>query len=143
MLFSKVIYEEDPQLEEEAKEKPYGKMKYVAVIKAEIFKSLVLGGVKAEKLKSLLHDGYKGDKLRFFMVARKRSSQLKIWALRLAYLVLLWTILVQFKGIGDMVTPTLFKTRSAISLPPESAYLLPDNVTYSVILIGGIKKNIE
>ncbi|MED6226336.1 hypothetical protein PIB30_102657, partial [Stylosanthes scabra] len=131
MLFTKVIYDEDqPEVEEDdgAKEKPYGKMKYVAVIKAEILKSLVKGGlVKAEKLKSLLHDGYKGsEKLRFLTISRKKSSW-KVWVLRFAYLLLLWTILVQFKGIiGDMVSPKFFNTRSSItalaSLPPENIF---------------------
>lgn len=132
MLYRNVTFE-DPELEEDTKHnKPYGKMRYVAVIKAEIFKNLIYGGVKAEKLKGLLRDGIKGDKLRLIMIAKKRSSQLKVWALRLAYLMLLWTIAVQLiKGFGDMLTPKLFNTHSAFSLPPESKHLLSRNGTYS------------
>ncbi|XP_015965845.1 rhamnogalacturonan I rhamnosyltransferase 1-like [Arachis duranensis] len=146
MMFSKVIYEDQPELEDDGtKEKPYGKMKFVAVIKAEIFKSLVNGGVlKAEKFKSLLHDGYNGsEKLRFLlMVARKKSSW-KVWVLRIAYLVLLWTILVQFKDIiGDMVTPTSFKTRSSLttvaSLSPQRTY--ENNGYLTVSSNGGLNQ---
>ncbi|KAK7275037.1 hypothetical protein RIF29_16143 [Crotalaria pallida] len=133
MLNRKVIFE-DPELEEDIKEKPYGKMKYVAVIKSEILKNMISGGVKAEKLKGMLHDGIKGDKIRLFMIARKKSSWLKVWALRLAYVVLLWTIAMQFKGFGDMVTPKLFSTHSAFSLPPERIY---DNNGYLMVSSNG------
>lgn len=89
--------------------------------------NLVIGGVKDEKFKGLINDGIKGDhKLRFLMLARRRSSFLKLWTLRVAFVMLLWTIVVQFKGLGDMVTPAMFKTSthsSAFSLPPQSTYL--------------------
>ncbi|CAL0308046.1 unnamed protein product [Lupinus luteus] len=70
---------EVPELEEDiTKEKPYDKLKYEAVMKAEIIKNLISGGVKAENLKGLLNDGIKGEKIRFFMISRKKSSKLKI-----------------------------------------------------------------
>lgn len=121
MLYNKVVIEES-ELEKRRKEKSYSKMRYEALI------NLVIGGVKNEKFKGLLNDGIKGEhKLRFITLARKRSSLLKLWTLRAAFVMLLWTIIVvQFKGLGDMVTPAMFKTSthsSAFSLPPQSTYL--------------------
>ncbi|KAL5179401.1 O-fucosyltransferase 34 [Glycine soja] len=120
MLYNKVVIEES-ELEKRRKEKSYSKMRYEALI------NLVIGGVKNEKFKGLLNDGIKGEhKLRFITLARKRSSLLKLWTLRAAFVMLLWTIIVvQFKGLGDMVTPAMFKTSthsSAFSLPPQRVY---------------------
>lgn len=133
MLYNKVTFE-DSEVEEGTKDhKPYGtsnKMTHAAMIKIKILKSLIIGGVlKAVKLKgSLLHESnIEGDnKLKYlFMVARKRSSKLKIWALGVAYLMLLCTIGVQLRGFGGTVKPALFNTSSAFfSLPPQSTYLL-------------------
>ncbi|RDX89167.1 hypothetical protein CR513_29138, partial [Mucuna pruriens] len=116
MLHNKVTFE-DSELEENKKGKPHSKRRYESVIK------LIIGGVKDEKFKGLLlNDGIKGHKLRFLMLARKRSSLLKLWTLRVAFLMLLWTIVVQFKGLGDMVTPPMFKTRSTFSLPHQRIF---------------------
>nr|KYP69771.1 DUF246 domain-containing protein At1g04910 family [Cajanus cajan] len=53
------------------------------------------------------------------MFDRKRSSQLRLWTLRAVLLMMLWTIVVQFKGLGDKVTHAMFiKT----SLPPQRIY---------------------
>lgn len=118
-------------------------MRYEALI------NLVIGGVKNEKFKGLLNDGIKGEhKLRFITLARKRSSLLKLWTLRAAFVMLLWTIIVvQFKGLGDMVTPAMFKTSthsSAFSLPPQSTYLnLSGNFFFFLMMIfQAIKKTI-
>lgn len=131
MLYNKVIVE-DSKLEENRKLRSYGKLRHVALIKYEILKGLIIGWFKNEKFKGLLNDGIKSDKLRFLMVARKRSSLLKLWTIRVAFLMLLWIIVVQFKGLGNMVTPSMFKARSALFLQPQSTYLnLSDDVTYS------------
>ncbi|KAL5123446.1 O-fucosyltransferase 34 [Glycine soja] len=109
----------------------YSKMRYETLI------NLVIGGVKDEKFKGLINDGIKGDhKLRFLMLARRRSSFLKLWTLRVAFVMLLWTIVVQFKGLGDMVTPSMFKTRSsASSLPPQRIY--ENNNGYLIVSSNG------
>ncbi|KAL5123449.1 O-fucosyltransferase 34 [Glycine soja] len=66
----------------------------------------------------------------------KRSSFLKLWTLRVAFVMLLWTIVVQFKGLGDMVTPSMFKTRSsASSLPPQRIY--ENNNGYLIVSSNG------
>lgn len=129
MPYSKVIFE-DSELEDE-KEKPYSKMKCVAValMKAEILKGFIIGGFKAKKIKGLIKDGIKGENLRSRSYSIKGEnitsgsySKLKLWILGLAYLVLLWTVALQFIGLRHKFTPSLIKTRNAYSLPPESMY---------------------
>ncbi|CAL0315269.1 unnamed protein product [Lupinus luteus] len=129
MLNRKVIFE-DLELEKDAMEKPYVKMNFFAVFKAEILKSL-----KGEKLKGLLlHDGIKGDKIRFFMIARMKSSWFKVWACRLVYALLLWTIAMQFKGFGELIIPKFFHTHSAFSFPPKRIY---ENNGYLMVSSNG------
>ncbi|KAF1863606.1 hypothetical protein Lal_00030673 [Lupinus albus] len=111
-------------------EKPYVKMNFFAVFKAEILKSL-----KAEKLKGLLlHDSIKGAKIKFFMIARMKSSRFKVWACRIVYALLLWTIAMQFKGFGELKIPKLFHTHSAFSLPPKRIY---ENNGYLMVSSNG------
>ncbi|KAJ1400863.1 putative O-fucosyltransferase, plant [Sesbania bispinosa] len=135
MFYSKVIFE-DSELEEDTKEKkPHGKMRYAAaMVKTDILKSLIIKGVKTEKLKGLLQEDTEGDKLRLFMIARKRSSLLKLWAIRVTYLILLCTIALQFKGLAHMLTPSFFKAHSASSLPPQRIY---ENNGYLMVSSNG------
>ncbi|KAF1869244.1 hypothetical protein Lal_00020919 [Lupinus albus] len=122
---------EVPELEEDiTKEIPYGKMKYLAMMKSEIIKNLISVGDKAEKFKGLLCDGIKGEKIRFFMISRKKSTKLKVWVLRILCVILLWTIAMHFKGFGEFLTPRLFNIHSSFSLSPQSTYL-SGNIIYS------------
>ncbi|KAI4357961.1 hypothetical protein L6164_001873 [Bauhinia variegata] len=133
MWYSKVIIEDPAGLEDE-KEKPYSKNKYVAVIKAEILKGFIIGGVKAEKLKALINGGVKGENLRLLMIASSKSSRFKLWALRAIYLLMFWAMLMQLKGLGDRLTPSLFRAQIDHSLPPERIY---ENNGYLMVSSNG------
>jgi len=93
-------------------------MRYEALI------NVIVEEVNDEKLQGFVSDAImSSEKGRFIMVAPKRSSMLRLWTLRLAFLIMLWTIVVQLRGFGDMLTPSMFNTHSASSLPHHSTYL--------------------
>ncbi|KAJ7953959.1 O-fucosyltransferase family protein [Quillaja saponaria] len=100
--------------------KPDGKMKlkYIGGIRVDILKGLIVRGLKAKKLKGLMNGGSKAKKLK----AQSKLSQMKLWAIRVTTMVLLWCIAMQFKGLGQVLEPRLFKTGSAYSLPPTRIY---------------------
>lgn len=115
---------EDSEKETE-KEKPYGKIKlrYMGVVKAEILKGMIIRGIKAEKLKSLIKAGMKAEKLKgTMMVARSRLAWLKLWAVRAMTVMLLWAIAMHLRAIARTLSPRMFNTRLACSLPPESNF---------------------
>ena len=123
MIFGKVIFE-DSEWEDGKDHKPYSKIKYVAVIKAEVLKSIIVGGIKAEKLKGILSNGgLNSENIKLFLIEKSKSPEVRLWALRVAYMLVLWTIAVQFIRVDDKFTPSLFLSRSAYSLPPQSTYI--------------------
>ncbi|KAM3707090.1 hypothetical protein ACJW31_03G198700 [Castanea mollissima] len=124
--------------EKEEKEKPYyGKIKlrYMDVVKAEILKGMIIRGIKAEKLKNLIKAGMKAEKLKgTMMVARSRLAWLKLWAVRAMTVMLLWAIAMQLRAIAGTLSPRMFNTRLAYSLPPERVY---DNNGYLMVSCNG------
>ncbi|XP_054810507.1 rhamnogalacturonan I rhamnosyltransferase 1-like [Prosopis cineraria] len=110
------------------------------IVKAEIRKKLsIFGEFKPEKLIGLYHgEMMKGDDLNALVITKSNSSQFKVWALRVSYLLLLWTIMAVYcKGIGDEFKPTFFNTdHSAIShsFPPQRIY---ENNGYLMVSSNG------
>lgn len=98
-------------VDEEEKEKPYvGKIKpnkYYVVMKGEKLRSLIIGSIKAEKLKSML-------------AAQSRAARLKLWAVRVVAVVLIWAVAVQLRLLGEAVGSSVLKFRSSYSFPPPS-----------------------
>ncbi|KAK8470710.1 hypothetical protein PHAVU_003G037700 [Phaseolus vulgaris] len=103
-------------------------MRYEALI------NVIVEEVNDEKLQGFVSDAIMGEKGRFIMVALKRSSMLRLWTLRLAFLIMLWTIVVQLRGFGDMLTPSMFNTHSASSLPHHRIY---ENNGYVMVSSNG------
>ncbi|QCD90190.1 GDP-fucose protein O-fucosyltransferase [Vigna unguiculata] len=103
-------------------------MRYEALI------SVIVGEVNDEKLQGFVSDAIMVDKRRFIMLAPKRSSMFRLWTLRLAFLIMLWTIAVQFRSFGDMVTPSMFNTHSLSSLPHHRIY---ENNGYVMVSSNG------
>nr|POE94076.1 uncharacterized protein CFP56_56145 [Quercus suber] len=123
--------------EDSEKEKPYGKinLRYMGVVKAEILKGMIIRGIKAEKLKSLIKVGMKAEKLKgTMMVARSILAWLNLWAFRAMSMMLLWAIAMQLRAIAGMLSPMVFNTRLAYSLPPERVY---DNNGYLMVSCNG------
>lgn len=117
MGYKKNSYEDAEDMEEKG-EKAYGKkMKYFGVLKTEMLKSLIIGGVKSVKMRDLLLKGglLKGLNMKLFMVAKSRlssTSRFKLWAFFFTYVFMMWIFAVQFMN------------RIFSYLPPPSTYLL-------------------